>query len=157
MKRRLLPFFSIILTLTFATTVSANPLASENTVLYNVGKTIPEITSDDLDTYATSKPSKENIWNIKTKGQYPFSGNATGSTLYTNYWLTGKTSYTVYTINNHSSKALKITPVSSTGGIFKGTTVPANARQQYTFSVNKTSEKIYLKFSAPSDFDGYIK
>lgn len=68
----------------------------------NVGVSALEETVE-VTPYGVLKPSSSSVWNLYTQGRYDFSGNATGSDLYTNYYLTGKSSVKIV-ITNHSSK-----------------------------------------------------
>lgn len=102
---------------------------------------------------STAIPS--NYWDLKTQGTYNFSGYATGSSLYTNYYFKNKTSYTVY-VENSGSTALKV-QLKDRFKTYGTITVPANGSTTQTISGVSSNAGVYLKFYAPSNFTGYIK
>jgi len=95
------------------------------------------------------KPGTRGAWHVNYR-QYNFRGYSTGEKLYTSYQLTGKTSYEVY-INNRKSNQLKV--------IVSGKTyiVASEGDRTINVSTNSATKKFYIKFFAPSNFDGYVK
>ena len=111
---------SMIFTMMSTTVVhaqSAEAGSNEVTVTPNVGVSYvsPE---DTIETRGTSRPSK--VWNIKSKGQYDFSGSSHYQNLYTNYKFTGKTNYKVY-VKNTGNNPITVTAkrLTKTYGFYK--------------------------------------
>lgn len=105
--------------------------------------------------YTTTLPS--NVWNIKTKGKYEFSGSQSGDKVinYTKYKFKGKTSYTIKVENNGpmalTVKALRKTKTYATTRIGKGKTATIQ------FSDIKSTTEFWLSFQGVCSFKGYIK
>lgn len=125
----------------------------------NVGVSALEETVE-VTPYGVLKPSSSSVWNLYTQGRYDFSGNATGSDLYTNYYLTGKSSVKIV-ITNHSSKNnLEVSFMQL--NTFLDTTIknytvtPGATLTAYPPTIS-SSEKYYLLFKGPSNFSGYIE
>lgn len=144
---------AIILAIMLATSMSATVFAAEIPInkLYNVSAEAPEETS----TYGLSKPDTDKCVNLKDEA-LTFSGNAQGSTLYTNKNFTGKSSIG-YSITNDCDTKLTVKFYTS-GGWFKSKkiTVEANATLTGTIDELDADKLYYLTFSAPSDFSGSV-
>lgn len=100
-----------------------------------------------------------NGWNISSKGQYDFSGSAQRSTLYTDYYFIGQSSYSVR-INNSRNDTLRVDFMEKkpfldtrirTFNVMPGATLLTNVR-----NLSSTGQ-YYLKFHAPSNFSGHIR
>ena len=97
-------------------------------------------------------------WNLVDDGDYSFNGLATISPLYTNYYLEGKTSYSIHVVNDSKSWPLEVRVVKKKSDtVIKTYTV--DPKTEANFSVNNlaTDEKIYLYFVAPCDFHGKVQ
>lgn len=112
---------------------------------------------------ALDAPATTSTMNLKNK-QYDFYGTASVSTLYTNYWFT-KTSALNISVTNKSTKnnlTVKIVKYNTTifgiraDSTVQTVTVPANGTTTWKLSVS-SSDKYYIKFIAPSNFEGYVK
>jgi|GEM_PF-4052098 len=98
-------------------------------------------------------------WDLSTKGKYTFSGEAYAVDLYTNYYLTGKSSVTISITNKSTSKSMKA-KLWEKGAWFiseSSVTVPANGTTTWTVSGLSKSESYYIQFYNPCYFNGYIK
>ncbi len=100
-----------------------------------------------------------NVWNISSSGQYNFSGTANRSRLFTDYLLTGQSSYSVRIVNFRSD-TLRVDLMR------KGTlwdtnirtwNVLSNATLLSTQTGLSSTEDYYLRFHAPSNFSGHIR
>lgn len=102
-----------------------------------------------------SKPSSTK--DLSGDASYYFSGEADGSTLYTNYLFTGNKSYKVQITNSHSTEDLKV-KIYKDGDwtSTKTVTVPTDGETEFTVSGFETTDEIYIKFYAPSNFSGTI-
>ncbi len=115
----------------------------------------------DIVTYDNYIPTT--VWNLSTSGVYNFNGSANGqASLYTNYLFTGVDTLAISVKNNHKSNALKVkvcqrinlgkNSISKTIDSF--TVYSGNT---YSTSVKvSSSNRYYLEFSSPSNFNGYI-
>lgn len=123
--------------------------------LQNVSTESPTI-SDDIVTFGLDKPSSSKVKDLN-KGQMTFSGNAKGSTLYTNNNFKGKTSIE-YSITNDHTKTLTVKLYTSSGWFkTKKIEVAGNATLTGTIDGLDKDTLYYLTFSAPSDFSGYVQ
>lgn len=104
-----------------------------------------------VETRSISKP--RDIWDISSQGIYNFGGEASNSTLYTNYKFKGKTSYTITINNNHGSKTLSVRCIGAKGSV----KVKAGKTGTIKISGIKADKTFYISFSAPSNFDGTVK
>ena len=104
---------------------------------------------------SVNKPT--NIWNLSTKGQYEFYGDANVSELYTNYLLTGASSVKI-SVTNNDVNTLKI-KLYKNGSLFSTSSVniPAHGTTSWTVNGLSSSSNYYIKFYAPCHFEGYIK
>ncbi|MEC5422563.1 hypothetical protein QGM71_03535 [Virgibacillus sp. C22-A2] len=99
------------------------------------------------------------VWDVTRKGQYDFAGKASGSTLYTNYLITGKSSYRLE-IKNIQNDTLRVDLMKRNSWIdSRVATYNLSAKStRYTFpSGLDSSGHYYLKFYAPSEFSGNIR
>ncbi len=121
------------------------------TEIQNVGVTEePEIITRGL-----SEPTETK--NLSGAACYEFSGQASSSTLYTNYLFTGNTSYDLVINNLHSTADLKVSIYKENAWFAtKTVTVPNGGKTEFTVSGFNATDKIYLKFAAPSNFYGTI-
>lgn len=131
----------------------------ENFVNENVGVTTdsPMINGGETgySPLGLSKPTT--VHNLNTAGQMNFSGSAQISDLYTNKNFTGKSSINIYIKNYHTSDL--------TVKLYKQGSLLATKTWKlesgYSVSSNPTGldpkANYYLKFYAPSNFDGYVK
>lgn len=114
-----------------------------------------------VNTYAGTSTPKTN-WNLKSDGQYNFSGQANNSKLYTNYRFTGVGKAKI-SVRNHNSSVLVVkivevgTGIAGTNKTIQTVRIPAKGTTTWTNSDFKSSKKYYLTFGSPSDFSGYIK
>jgi hypothetical protein len=85
-----------------------------------------------------------------------FSGTATGSTLYTNSFFTGK-SIVSYTISNKSDYKLTVKLYKEGWNLaLKTITINSGATLTSAFSGLTDDINYYLSFSAPSNFSGNV-
>lgn len=136
-----------------------NSVSHETQENIGVNDVEPGIGNKDLiTTYGTSKPTS--IWNLSTKGRYPFRGSSNSSTLYTDYLLTGKSSAEIFVNNTDHQYSLKFR-VKQKDLIFDKTVggpyeVPLGRSGTVTVSLNKSSN-YYIEFTGPNNFNGYIE
>lgn len=100
-----------------------------------------------------------NGWDMSIKGRYDFQGIAQRSTLYTDYYFTGQTSYSVI-INNFRDETLRVDlmerkPLWDT--TVRTWNVSPGATRFGSESGLSSSKNYYLRFHAPCDFSGYIR
>lgn len=146
-KRMLvLPMMMLVMVLT--------PLVShaqEEMTQPNIG--VSEISPDMRDNEkGASRPS--NVWNIKTKGRYNFSGSANTVTIYTNYKFNGKTSYKV-SVKNTGKYPLTVKAKTLTK-TYGSTKISAGKKGEFTFSNIKSTTAFYVTFEG-SEFNGYVE
>ena len=133
---------------------------------YALGRTVLDVTKGYRS--SVNQPASPNQYyeptetrNLATSGAYEFSGYAERTGLYTNYYFTGKTSYSVEVTNNSAKKTLKVIAykINEKGKKvkLKTVTVKPNVISQFKISDLNSSDSILLYFSAPCDFEGYIK
>jgi hypothetical protein len=93
-------------------------------------------------------------WNLVDSGVYDFNGLAQVSDLYTNYFLTGKSSMALTVINDSKENSLKFAVFKKGGKKIKTYTVSANSEYHCTVNGLDPSVKYYIRFYAPCDFHG---
>jgi len=116
------------------------------------------IVSISIPVYAgVDKPTS--TWDLSSKGRYNFSGEAYAVDLYTNYYLTGKSSVTISITNKSTSKSMKAKLFEKSAWFISESTVtvPANGTTTWTVSGLDKSAKYYIQFYNPCYFSGYIK
>ncbi|WP_301109404.1 hypothetical protein [Sporosarcina sp.] len=136
-----------------------NSVSHETQENIGVNDVEPGIGNKDLIIpYGTSKPTS--IWNLSTKGRYPFRGSSNSSTLYTDYLLTGKSSAKIIVNNTDHQYSLKFKVKrkdllldSTIGGPYE---IPLGKSISVTLSLNKSSN-YYIEFTGPNNFNGYIE
>jgi|GEM_PF-3050963 len=103
-------------------------------------------------TRGLSRP--DTAWDLST-GDYSFSGSASNSDLYTNYYFTGYTKYQVQ-IKNYSN-----TTLTAKVKTFWSTKEELTVAPGYTVNAEcsgfQIDDKAYILFQAPSDFSGWIR
>lgn len=101
-----------------------------------------------------------NGWDMSIRGQYDFHGTAQISTLYTDYYFTGQSSYSVI-INNFQDETLRVDLMQKNALWFDTTIRTWNVNPGASFlGIQRdlsSSNNYYLKFHAPSNFSGYIR
>lgn len=103
--------------------------------------------------YSTLRPSK--VWNVNKK-PYSFSGKTSGPTLYTNYKLTGKNTYTIY-VKNVSDNKIKV-KAKRMLKTYVTQEVPPNKVVKVKFTGIKSDTEFYLTFEGRNiKFNGNIK
>ncbi|KYG90733.1 hypothetical protein A0U40_07100 [[Bacillus] sp. KCTC 13219] len=114
------------------------------------------VLTDKVTTYGTDRPLSK--WDLSTNGKYNFSGGASNSTLYTDYYFTGKNQVTLVIKNNSFSNFLDVglAEVSLLGGTVWGAQIGLGKTLTITIPVD-SSKKYYLAFGAPSNFTGSIQ
>lgn len=153
--KRTFKMIATVLTLIMA--LSCTVYASEPKETTNIGVGT-EKPGDNTNPNIKGIDRPSSTWNVATKGQYDFSGSATGSTLYTNYKFTGATKYYV-NVTNRRDGTLKVSyrnasfPYSLRGYCNIG----ASRTGAFYADAASTSSAIFLEFAAPSSFRGYIK
>lgn len=128
----------------------------ENVGVNEVGPGVGD--PNEIVPFGTSKPTS--VWNLSTQGRYGFAGSSSSmATLYTNYLITGKSSFTINVRNYHSTPLVvklkrKDAIIDNTLGTY---TVKRFTTSQddlnVTWNVNSSSN-YYLDFEGPSDFSG---
>lgn len=103
--------------------------------------------------YSTLRPSK--VWNVKKK-KYKFKGITSSPTLYTNYKLTGKNTYSIY-VKNLSKNKIKF-KAKRMLKTYVTQSVPAKQVAKITFTGIKSDTEFYLTFDGRDiEFKGHIK
>jgi len=116
------------------------------------------LTSNKLENSVDALGIPDKSWNIAEKGAYNFNGEAQGSPLYTDYWLTGITHYRSLILNHHETRKLTVyVDIKGLSGTLKKVTVGPKEAGILEYVAESTSKEILLKFSAPSNFSGYIR
>ncbi len=114
--------------------------------------------NDEVSTpYGLNKPTV--YWDFDD-GQYNFAGEADYSDLYSEYLFTDASKVEIYVDNNHASKQLTVKLLKQIpySVDWSQSTVKIPAGEDCKWEVNISADDTYiLKFSGPSDFDGYIK
>jgi len=111
----------------------------------------------NISPYGTTIPTE--IWNITTDGIYNFDGYAGYEDLYTEYLITGKTSYIV-SVNNRRSDTLTIEVRKKNligSSLLTTKNISGGATSAFTVSGLSSSDKIFIKYLAPLDCDGTIR
>lgn len=121
----------------------------------NVGVSVVE-DINDYGVYSTIKPIL--TWNLSKNGSFPFSGNSNRADLYTNYYVTGKSSIRII-VNNKNN--LPLTVSFKRANVLLDTNlqtykIAAGRNLDVTWSVNSSSQ-YYLLFAGPSNFSGSIR
>lgn len=162
-KFRLLSILLVMLffnsTVVFADTEQLSRSSDENITIENAGAIteVPEINiEDNIAPFGINPPATAH--NLKTQGRMNFSGVASGSTLYSNYYFIGKPEARIQIKNNHASKDLKVRVYKKNAlyptwerVVYSGWTVNAHI-------LNLDSNGLYyIKFDAPSNFTGYVE
>ncbi len=125
--------------------------AEENIGVSNIEPT--ELTEDgEILEKGVSRPTE--TWDISKKGKYVFIGDPGGQVLYTNYWFTGKTHYTIK-VHNTGSYTLKV-KAKRRLKTYATTTIAAGDTVTFSFSGIEIDRKFYITFEG-SKFSGYIK
>ena len=142
--------------MSFASLVPA--FAAEN---IGVSPVNPTAQVEQIEHRTTSKPSSSETWNCKNEGTYYFSGRAAYDDLYTDYRFFGSTSYTITVANlkGRNDEDLKVTvyKCKATGDKKIGSmTVQGQKTGVLDISDLEVGDRIYIKFSAPSHFEGNI-
>lgn len=97
-------------------------------------------------------------WNLVDNGKYTFNGLATVSDLYTNYYLTGKSSFNIFVVNDSRSWQLEVRVVKKKGKeLIKTYTVDTKTEAHFSVTGLDKGEKYYLLFVAPCDFHGEVE
>lgn len=162
MKRKMMVVLACIMSMSIALPVCAseeqnNGLETkevqvvETTDNINVGTEEPVT---DIKERGLGRPTAS--MNLANGGTLNFAGTSAGYTLYTNKSVTGKKTYKI-TVRNRNKKTLKVTAMTN-GNIFSTKSIGAGKTAVYSTTVNKTSEKMYLKFTGQSlNFEGSIR
>lgn len=99
-------------------------------------------------------------WNIKTEGTYKFEGKANRQDLYTEYLLTGKTSYDIHLENRKDAettvKVYKNVPYGLDKRLLTEK-IPALESEDFSVSGLETDDNIYIRYTAPVDCKGTVK
>ncbi|SEO95625.1 hypothetical protein SAMN04488134_12116 [Amphibacillus marinus] len=160
----LIAIFAVLVSLTTVSAQESSEVKNDDEleVLENVGESHEPAYVDEgkgeISLLGLGVPS--NIWNISSKGQYDFSGSAQSSTLYTNYLLTGQSSYSVR-INNLRNDTLRVDLMQKNDFCFDSNVrtwnVSPGANLFSTQTGLSSSNNYYLRFHAPSNFSGHIR
>lgn len=126
----------------------------------NVGVTdspIYLVDGSEIGLYSTKFP--EDIWNLRTKGQYNFSGYIGGpGALYSNYFFTGASKVEIYVKNEGSAMIITELKKEKNGFNTIASTKTISAGNYQTWSVDtNSSDKYYLRFTYGGEFSGHIK
>lgn len=112
-----------------------------------------------IEPYGTKKPTE--VWDITDLGIYNFAGQAGYQDLYTEYLITGKTSYTVEVENKRdytlTMEVYKKAFIGILDSKIATKTAVANDTSTFTISGLKTGDKIYIKYISPVYCEGTIK
>lgn len=151
-------FISMMVCLLAILVVSSTVHATEVSNEQNIGVSFIPPSSDsssNVTPYSTSTPSS--VWNVKSKGQYDFSGWSYHQTLYTNYKFKGKTSYTIY-VNNTGSNTITVKAKTALK-TYASTSVGAGKAATIDLSGMDKDKEFYISFSSDNEyhFSGYIK
>lgn len=121
--------------------------------------TEPPVVQDQggVSTFGLEAPFTSQVWNLVDKKQMDFAGAADGSPLYTNNNFKGKSQVSV-NIKNFLDKKLTVV-LYKQGSFGSVTTITVNPNAELLTSINNLDANglYYLRFSAPSDFKGYVK
>lgn len=123
---------------------------------YHVAEVNGPVVEKVADRNGPNKPWR--TWNLVDEGDYSFNGLATVSDLYTNYYLEGKSSYSISVVNDSRSWQLEVRVVKKKSDeVIKTYTVDTKTEAHFSVSNLATNEKIYLLFVAPCDFHGKVQ
>lgn len=156
-------FLSTLLSLTLIGGASVSLASNAN---YNISTEPPTISTNigiNTEHDGTSKwvIYPDSTWDISTKGEYEINGFGDHSDLYTNYLLTGKTSYTIVIKNDMTQTDMKYKVYKKIDNFFdkRLKTVSISYQDEKTTTISGLNEKdeIYILFFAPADFHGSIK
>lgn len=153
MKKIIKKMFATLFAIAFIFNSSSIAFAYDNN-MFNVS-TVAPIDEDSQTTYGLDKPSSSKYVDLNDESLY-FKGKANGSYLYTNSCFTGKENVGYVLTNNINTKlTVKLYKI---GGMFavKTLTIDGNSTSVGKIYGLESSEKYYLRFSYPSDFDGYV-
>ena len=145
-----------MLVLSVSSLNTANIFASEN---MGVSSYKPNI---QIETRTTQRPNQSEIWDFSNSGTYYFSGQAAFDNLYTDYMFMGSKSYEIEVTNlkGYIDEDLEVTVYKSPSIGFdkKIGSMIVTGQQTNTLKISNlnTSDRIYIKFSAPSHFEGSI-
>lgn len=114
---------------------------------------VKKINNSDITVYKTSVPTEG--WDF-SKGNCSFKGTATNTDLYTNYFVTGSSQYTVV-IDNLGKESLTVNVKKTWGGTVRTMTIDPGARRVASISGFKVTDHMYLQFKVPCNVSGYIK
>lgn len=154
-KRKKIVSFILMVVMLLSMNLSAVASEAFHNDFQNVSTEPPTIL-DDIITFGLDKPSSSKVKDLKD-GKMTFSGNATGSTLYTNNNFKGKTSIE-YSITNDHDKTLTVKLYTSPGWFkTKKIEVAGKATLSGTMDGLEKGTLYYLTFSTPSDFSGYVQ
>ena len=135
----------------------------EESESYNVSEEIPTRPSGEgITVYGTGYPNKYDCINLSYNSKYSFGGEAKVSDLYTDKCFTGQSKYYVSVMNFKTNETMKVKLMKFTGIGNSATavhtqTVYANGGVAYTIYNLDSSAIYFLKFAAPSNFEGYIE
>lgn len=99
-------------------------------------------------------------WNLVDRGAYNFGGLANVSDLYTEYFLTGKTTMTITVTNDSTSNVLTygLYRKAAIGSSLVGTReVQPGDNHNWIVSDLVADNKYFIKFFAPSNFHGSVR
>lgn len=87
---------------------------------------------------------------------WSFSGTASNQDLYTEHYVTGKTSYDIQISNYRTADLKAYVYINNNLLSTKTFTVPANGSLNGSVTGLSATDKVYIKFAAPCDFNGSI-
>lgn len=159
----LIAIFTVLVSFTAVSAQESSEVKhDESEVLENVGVSLelPAYVDEgerEISPLGLGVPRNE--WDMSIRGKYDFRGTAQRSDLYTDYYFTGQSSYSVR-INNSRSDTLRVDLMQK--NILWDTTVRTwNVSPGASLFSGQTglssSNDYYLKFYAPSNFSGYIR
>lgn len=151
--------FATLLAILCCVSLGLNVFATE--VSGNIG--LSETPPVNYVTRGSAAPGLAVVWDISEDGDYEFEGSSASwsdTGLYTNYYFTGQSSYTIEVTNNSNNAVT----VSFHGWIrtYMTTTVPGNSTKTITFSSDTAEYNVskstnwYMHFSAPCDVEGVV-
>lgn len=130
---------------------------------YNVSEEMPtQPSGEGISLFGTGYPNTYDCINLLYNSRYDFYGEAKVSDLYTDKCFTGQSQFRVFVMNFKTNETMKVklmkfTGIGSIATAVHTQTVYANGGVAYTI-YNLDSDAIYfLKFEAPSHFEGYIE
>ncbi|MEK5071690.1 hypothetical protein [Sporosarcina sp. FSL K6-1508] len=111
----------------------------------------------EITPFSTSYPTS--VWNLSTKGKYPFGGAANNNILYSDYLFTGKSSVVIYVKNTSSTKNLNFEFKEKkllVDSLRMGVTIVPGGEATIPLTLDK-SANYYIQAAWPSKFEGYIQ